>query len=384
MSKTAQRHTLSFASHLKQLLNRIEIKIAIKIALTAILSLFLSFQMDKIIPHPDPVVGGLWCVISSIIVLQENLGGTYRAIWNRLLGVIIGSICGAIFAAHIGSDLGMLGLAILTAIFLCSALGLQESYRIASLSVAVVMIPWELHPVVNPWISAIFRFLDTCLGFFVAVVMSHLLWPSQALTKMQLNMANTFSLLRQFYEHLLIPLNSPQKSDKILQSLFSEVNNSLLQSRLILGESEVELFFKFTPTGIWVDLINCQERLWDSLLALQNVFNLSLEAIFDGELKQQVKQVVETIDLALNEISLELKTGKITFNFSELNHVQKHLNEELVRFRTIKATKKYSLDVVEKYFVFFYQLKQVAIILQEFNRLFIHLKTEAKPSALDI
>lgn len=384
MSKPSQRHTLSFASHLKQLLNRIEIKIAIKIALTAICSLFLSFQMDKIIPHPDPVVGGLWCVISSIIVLQENLGGTYRAIWNRLLGVIIGSICGALFAAHIGSDLGMLGLAILMAVFLSSALGLQESYRIASLSVAVVMIPWELHPVVNPWISAFFRFLDTCLGFFVAVVMSHLLWPSQALTKMQLNMANTFSLLRQFYEHLLIPFSSPEKSDKILQSLVSEVNNSLLQSRLILGESEAELFLKFSPIGIWVDLINCQERLWDSLLALQNVFNLSLEEIFDDEFKQQVKQVVETIDLALNEISLALKTGKITFNFSELNHVQKHLNEELIRFRTIKATKKYSLDVVEKYFVFFYQLKQVAIILQEFNCLFIHLKKETKPSALDI
>ncbi len=379
MSKTHQ-----YVLALKKQWEQVEFKMAIKIALTAIFSLLLSFQLDKIIPHPDPVLGGLWCVISSIIVLQENLGGTYKAIWNRLLGVIIGSLCGAFFAAHIGSSVEMLGLAILTTVVLCSLLGLQDSYRIASLSVAVVIIPWEFHPVVGPWTSAFFRFLDTCLGFVVAIVMTHLLWPSQALTKMRLNMAYTFSLLRQFYEHLLIPLNSPHKSQKISQSLVDEVQDSLVQSRLILGESKVELFLRFTPIGIWVDLINYQVRLWDSLLALQNVFNLSLEEVFDEELKQQVKQIVETIDLAFNETALELRTGKANFNFGELTHLQKKLNEELMRFRTTKATKKYNLDVVEQYFVFFYQLKQVAIILQEFNSLFIHLKIEAKPSALDM
>jgi hypothetical protein len=60
-----------------------------KIALTAIISFYLCAELDFYVKHPETVIGGLWCVIASIIVFQPNLGGTYKAIWNRFLGVLM-------------------------------------------------------------------------------------------------------------------------------------------------------------------------------------------------------------------------------------------------------------------------------------------------------
>ena len=372
-----------FVKKLKDIFNRIDIKMAIKITITAILSLYLCMGLDSYLKHPEHLTAGLWCVVSSIIVLQANIGGTYKAIWNRFLGVLIGSAMGVFFAYQFGAESETMGLAIFMTIVLCSFLGIQDSYRMASLSVVIIMLPWKMNPTNDPWIYAFFRFLDTCLGFLVAIMVSHMIWPSQALTKMCLNMAEILGLFRQFFEYILIPLESPHKSPKISKGLLKEIDEAFSQSRLVLEESRVELLVRFAPVGIWIDLINCQESLWESFRGLQNVFNSTLEEIFDEGLKQQVKHTVEVIDFALKELSLKLKTGQTSFNFNILNSLQKSINQELVRFRSTHIIKRFNLDAVENYFVFFYQIKEILMSLYQFNQLLDRLKQNKNVSALE-
>jgi uncharacterized membrane protein YccC len=374
---------MSVIQKMRTFILQLDLKMAVKIALTAIVSFYLCAELDLYIKHPESVVGGLWCVMASIIVFQSNLGGTYKAVWNRFLGVLIGSILGAFFTARFGADLEVLGVAIFTTIALCGLLRLQDSYRIASLSVAIVLIPWKFNPVLDPWTIAFFRFLDTCLGFAVAVVMSNLLWPSQALTKMRLNIAETFNLSRQFYEHLLVPIDSPHKSANISSSLLAEIHDSILQSRSVWEESRMELMMKVDSINQWTELISYQERLQDSLQALQNVFNLTLEEMFDERLKQQTQYTIEVIDFSLKELALKLKTSQTSFDFNLLENAQDSIYQELLRFRNTHTTKKYSLDIIEEYFVFFYQLKQLIKILQESNRLIDSLQGEEQTPALE-
>lgn len=350
-------------------LNQLDFQMAIKITFTAILSLYLCQKLDSYLTHPEYVSAGLWGVVAAIVVLQTNIGGTYKAVWNRFLGVFIGSAIGVFFAFEFGAETWVIGLAIFTTIVLCSQLNIQESYRMACLSVVIIMIPWQLHPTSAPWIFAFFRFLDTCLGFIIAILVSHILWPSQALTKMRLNMAEIFNLSRQFFEHLLIPATSLHKSKRILESLQLEIDQAFLQSRLVLEESKVELLLRFAPVGVWVDLINSLERLWESLCTLRNVFDATLDEVFDESLRQQFKHTVEVIDFVLKELSLKLKTGQTNFDFNLLCSLHDSLNQEMTRFRSTHAIKKYNLDIVEDYFVSFYQLKQILQTLYQFNQL---------------
>lgn len=359
---------------LKEIFARLDIRMAIKITITALLSLYLCLQLDAYLKHPEYLVAGLWSVVASIIVLQANIGGTYKAIWNRFLGVLIGSGAGAFFAFEFGAQVEVIGLAIFVTIVACSFLKIPESYRMAALSVVIIMLPWKLHPASDPWIYAFFRFLDTCLGFAVAILVSHLLWPSEALTKMRLNLAETSILFQRFFEHLLIPNGSPRKSHAISQSLSEEINQALNQSRTVLEESKVELLVKFEPAGVWIDLLNCQERLWESFRVLEDMFHSPFDQVFDEKWKLLLHHIVDAVDSALRELSKKLKTGRSSFDFYILNELQEAVNQELVRFRAAGTLKGFPLDLVENYFVFFYQIKQVLASLECFDRLLVRLE----------
>jgi hypothetical protein len=358
------------------------VKLAIKTSLAALISLYICKEVDHYIKRPDALVSGLWCVVASVFASQPTLGGTYTAIWNRFLGVLIGSLIGGFFAYFLGADALFLALAIFTTVIFCNLLGLKESYRIASLSAIVIIIPWGLNPSISPWIYAFFRFLDTCLGLSVAIFVAQVLWPSQALTKMRFHMVDIVSLIRQFYEQALISAGSLHKNEKVLQGLAVEINQALSKNQLLLEESKVEFIFLFSSITSWVELDNSLIRLWGEVKGLKDVFNTNVEEMFDESLKKNILYVSENITFILKALAAKLKEEKAFFDFAVIFDLQQILDQELSRFRLTRTTKKYNLETVENYFVFSYSLRN---ILKELNSLdtFIDQLKKLSPSQLD-
>jgi hypothetical protein len=56
-----------FHSFFMRMREQIEVKQAIKTALAAVLSLFLCIELDLVIPRPQILISGLWCVVASIV-----------------------------------------------------------------------------------------------------------------------------------------------------------------------------------------------------------------------------------------------------------------------------------------------------------------------------
>ncbi len=366
---------------IKEKIVRLDIKMAIKVTVAALLSLYACFLVDSYFKHPSYLAPGLWCIISAVVVLQASIGGVYQAIWIRFIGIIIGSVVGVIVTLLFGADVLALGLAFFITILLCSLLKIPDSYGMASLSVAIIMIPWKMHPTVGPWVDAFFRFLDTCIGLIIAIFVSYLFWPSRALTKMRLNMAEMFNLYRHFFKSLLVSDSSLHKRHQFLPSLIEEVDQAFSENRKILQELRVELFVHFTSVELWLDLINCEKRLWQSLRSIYGVFSPTLEKLFDPELLKHIQRIIEVVDFALKETSVKLKEGHTKFDFNILNKFQSSLNQEMIRFRATHTTNRYSLDVVEDYFVFLYHLKQMMGLIYQFNEILDDLenvKNEAK------
>lgn len=364
---------------IKEFFIQLKLKTALKIALTAILSFYLCLAFDEYLKHPEYLVSGLWTVMASIVVLQGNIGGTYKAIWNRFCGVLIGSAVGAFFVFEFGSDAAVMGIAIFLTIVLCTIFKIPESYRIAALSVVIIILPLKLHPTNDPWTFAFFRFLDTCLGFIVAILVTNLLWPSKALTQMRMNIAETSILLQRYFEHLLIP----ERSLKVTQALTEEIDEALRKSREVLEESKVELLISFAPAGIWIDLMNCQERMWESLRVLESILDPSLDEVFDDEMKLLIGRIIEGIDLALEDCSQDLKTGQSKFDYSLIAQLESSIVEQKVRFRAAGTLKKYPLEIVEGYFVFFYQIRQLLASIHTLHQLLVQLKDNPVESGED-
>jgi hypothetical protein len=90
---------------------------------------------------------------------------------NRLAGTAIGAGLGGLLVALWGSHVWALGAAATLTVWSCAVLGLRDSYRLASATVA-------LH-----------RFLEVAVGILVALLVTLLMWPSrtwQALEALEL------------------------------------------------------------------------------------------------------------------------------------------------------------------------------------------------------
>ena len=68
-------------------------------------------------------------------------------------------------------------------------------------------------------------------------------------------------------------------------------------------------------------------------------------------------------DSGFNEIEKILESIQDTFHFDVLRQALKDLNQDLLRFRATRTTRKFNLEDVESFFVFFYRLRAAYVKL---------------------
>ncbi|MGA7381184.1 MAG: FUSC family protein [Terriglobales bacterium] len=117
------------------------------------------------------IAPGLLAAISAFVVMGSDVGATVVASRDRLIGTAIGAALGAAFVALWGAHLVWFGMAVAVTVLVCESLGLGQSYRLACVTVAIVML---INTAGSPWKSATYRFLEVALGIVVALVISAL------------------------------------------------------------------------------------------------------------------------------------------------------------------------------------------------------------------
>jgi uncharacterized membrane protein YgaE (UPF0421/DUF939 family) len=100
---------------------------------------------------------GYWAAISAMIVLQSSVGATVNTSLNRFAGTAIGAVLGGLFVTLWGSHMWAFGAAVTITGWNCAALGLRDSYRLASATVALVMLTSSAGAA---WPVAFHRFLE--------------------------------------------------------------------------------------------------------------------------------------------------------------------------------------------------------------------------------
>lgn len=350
----------------------LEWKNAAKMGIAATMSLYVILRLTEWIERPDPLANGLWCVVATLVVLQANLGGTYKAIFNRLTGVVIGSVLGALAASLLGTREIALGIAIFATVLICSFLNLKESYRIASLAVTAVMIPWGSAPVLSPWTFAFFRSIDTVIGILLAIFVAYSFWPSTAVNKIQSNMGQLLRQIKKLYDYTLLLKasdNAQHPEEKVIQDLVNEINPLINQNHALIEEARLEVLFRSAYLPTWIELEDCLERLFKIVYTMQTVYNSQLQQIFDEGLKRQSEDLASKIDLAFMALVGKLEAQAPALIMQDVMAADAHLNEQLLRFRETRALRQYSFEDAEHYFVFFYSLRSMVNELKHFNDL---------------
>lgn len=358
---------------LSQPLSRIEYKIAIKLGVAASLSLLAGMGFSRILEHPNYSVSATWCVLTSFVVLQAHLGGTYRAAWIRLLGVAIGAFMGGVFTSFFGSNFISLGISVFLTVLICSFFNIKESIRIACMSVSVVMILWGVRPAVSPWTFGFFRFIDSALGILVAVFVAHLIWPAQATTKLRQNLSHTLALTRKLYRLAMDLAPEPKDLELTTEKISKQLDDIFVENRQFLQDSKLEILSRTTRIEEWEALIDHMESVYSSTLVLIQFRNSNITQILDKSLRERLEETIHQIELAMRRLCKQLEKVEVKESEKLLESIEQ-LNEDLCRFRTTHTTRKFDRKEVEYFFVYFYNLRTVSEELLKVEEIVLRLK----------
>jgi uncharacterized membrane protein YgaE (UPF0421/DUF939 family) len=128
----------------------------------AVVAAVASIYLTQLLRLPQ----GYWAAISAIVVMQSEVGATLAASRDRLIGTAIGACMGAVFVAYVGDTVPWFGVAVVLTMLICQSLGLDQSYRLACVTVAIVMLVPQTQ---SPWILAVHRFTEVALGIVIAL-----------------------------------------------------------------------------------------------------------------------------------------------------------------------------------------------------------------------
>jgi len=136
---------------------------AVKIGIAGVVALYAA----ELLKLPQ----AYWAAISAFVVMGANVHATVQASSGRLIGTAIGAVAGAVFVVLWGSHLWSCGLAATLTALVCAVLRLDQSYRLACVTVAIVML---IHSAESPWKVGLHRFLEVALGIVVALLIAAL------------------------------------------------------------------------------------------------------------------------------------------------------------------------------------------------------------------
>ena len=149
---------------------RIATSSATQIALVSLGSYLCGFYFSSLFHRPSAGMGGLWALISGIVVLQSTWRGTLSSAWLRVLGTLIGSIISAAYLSFLPFNPFGMAACIFATVLVCHALGIPGHAQLAAITVALIMVISSMDPTVSPITSAALRFSESCLGTAMAVL----------------------------------------------------------------------------------------------------------------------------------------------------------------------------------------------------------------------
>ena len=131
-----------------------------------------SFLIARLSGLPE----AYWAAILTLVIMQSTLGATLQISGERFIGTLLGAIAGGLFTGYFPQVWWVFALGVFLLGILCALFRLQNSYRFAGITLAIVMLIPHSAP---PWIVALHRFVEVSIGIVVGLAVTAV-WPDPA------------------------------------------------------------------------------------------------------------------------------------------------------------------------------------------------------------
>jgi uncharacterized membrane protein YccC len=134
-----------------------------------------GFYFTSLFHGASAGIGGLWSLISGIVVLQSTRRNTWSSACLRILGTLVGSIISAAYLSRLPFSAVGMAVCIFVTVLVCHTIRIPDHARLAAITVALIMVMSSNQPGLSPVLSATLRFCESCIGTAIAVL-AVLLW----------------------------------------------------------------------------------------------------------------------------------------------------------------------------------------------------------------
>ena len=330
------------------------VKHAIKTALAAVTTyaLVTLFNMSQ----------GYWAVISVVIVMQTNLGGSYQAGVNRIVGTAVGAVLGAAALALLGSGFVALGVGVGLTILVCAyMIHLHESFRMAGLTATIVILLGNQSGSYLAFVVE--RFLEIGLGVTIALAFSMLVWPSRAGRQLKSGVVKALNDEAQFYSILLSCRVTPDCSEADEAEARSTLMATRENNRKLLEEAKREPSGLTHSEHISVSLFNFTERIAEHLLSMEHAVHYEELETLHELVAKDMDVLAQTTITAMTRLALAISQERDPGPMADLERAMAAAEDCLTRVRRERVLPSYSLESVMRFFSYYYNMKQVAVEL---------------------
>ncbi len=160
---------------LKTIVRRLKLLTAVEAAVAALVSFLLGGMLSGYLDAGSPLIGGLWAMISAVVIehvkYKEMLKNAQIRILGTLVGVLISWIGFSLFGYHYWSFF----ICMIFSVMICALLRLSV-YRLCCITVAIIFAVSQVSGYVSPWVNSFSRFFESLIGIVVTLALAALVY----------------------------------------------------------------------------------------------------------------------------------------------------------------------------------------------------------------
>jgi uncharacterized membrane protein YccC len=288
---------------------------------------------------------GYWAAISALIVMQSNVGATLSASRTRLAGTAVGAIVGGLFMALFGAGLTGFAVAVAISFIICDSLRLAESQRLATVTVAIIM----LIPAAAPaWIVALHRFIEVAVGIMIALAVSLVLWPNHARRSVRQGLADTLAKLALLFRAIMHSYQGTR--DASVKALKTDVAAAVQKNAGLLQNALDEAFGPLKEREALALLVRQVERIFHAVETLEFAVRDSATDTYARNFEPGLEKLESGVGAALEILSKSIGAGKLCPDWPDLVGICASLDDQACQSRTTGAPIRYPLDEILRFY----------------------------------
>jgi uncharacterized membrane protein YgaE (UPF0421/DUF939 family) len=157
--------------------NKISVLMALEMSCTCSLSYLAGAAISSRYPVDLGSIGTLWCMISAIVVMQATWSESLQQAALRIGGTLLGTVFGIVCFLSLGFTGLAFGVGIMLLVLVCRSAGLEQSLRLALLTMSVIFVGGlgENNP--QPIYISSLRMLESLVGIVITLALRYITKP---------------------------------------------------------------------------------------------------------------------------------------------------------------------------------------------------------------